>query len=107
VTTYRLNPGNFRREVLQADWMMAEVESRAQRGLVFAEATAPRETGAYSTRFRVRVRKNGGIHKDRAEALLVNTDPAALSIEFGHFTANRTTFVPGHHTLTRALDAMG
>jgi hypothetical protein len=125
VTTYRLHPGNFRKEILQADWMLAEVEARANRGLAFAEATAPRDSGKYSSSFRVRVRKNGGIHKDRAEALLVNTDPAALSIEFGHFErrsngrfasgsaddapvpfARGGTFVPGHHTMTRAIDAM-
>ena len=122
---YRLNRGNFRREVLQADWMLAEVEARAQRGLAAAVATAPRDSGKYSSSFRVRVRKNGGIHKDRAEARLVNTDPAALAIEFGHFERRSNgrfsqgsaddaaapfrrggEFVPGHHTMTRAMDAM-
>jgi hypothetical protein len=127
VTSYRLHRGNFRKQVLQADWMVAEMRARADKGLEFAEAAAPRSTGAYSTKFRVRVRKSGGIHHDRAEAILYNTDPAALAIEFGHFE-NRTesgnfaptdaagaevpfrragAFVPGHHTLTRALDAMG
>jgi NOL1/NOP2/fmu family ribosome biogenesis protein len=117
VTKYKLLPAQFRKNLLQADWMVAEMRARAEKVKAAAEAIAPIETGAYKRRFRIRTRKRGGIHNDRAEALVVNTDPAAMSIEFGH-TSNgeyvngvrvhgASHFVDGHYTLTTALDAAG
>lgn len=119
MTTYRGSYSGLRRNLLQADFMVAEMERRAQRILEVAEATAPEESGHYKESFRVKTRKRGGYKNDRAEGRVVNTDPAALSIEFGHFTKpgddeeaavpfrRGGTFVDGHYTLTRALDAAG
>lgn len=106
MTKYRLNPAGFRRNLLQADFMMAEMGLRAQRVREAAEAIAPQETGAYKSKFRVKVLKRGGVHKDRAEGRVINTDKAAMSIEFGHVTED-DTFVAGHYTLTTAIDAAG
>lgn len=106
MTSYRLNRAAFRRHVLQADFMVAEMGVRAHRVRDVAEAIAPIETGAYKRRFRVKTLRRGGIHKDRAEGRVINTDPAALSIEFGHVT-DSDTFVAGHYTLTHAIDAAG
>lgn len=105
MTQYKLLPAQFRQNLLQADWMVAEMRARAEKVKTAAEAAAPIETGAYKQRFRIRTRKRGGIHKDRAEALVVSTDPAAMSIEFGHSAHGE--HVDGHYTLTKALDAAG
>jgi hypothetical protein len=116
---YRLNPGAFRRNLLQADFMVAEMLRRAERVKAAAEASAPVSSGKYKTSFRVRVKKRGGIHADRAEGIVSSSDKGALAIEFGHFTRPSQgaeaavpfrrggTFVDGHYTLTRALDAAG
>lgn len=56
----------------------------------YAEATAPVDTGAYRSRFRVE--QSGG------EVYVVNDDEAAAAIEFG------TADTPAHLTLMRAVD---
>jgi hypothetical protein len=103
---YRLNPAAFRKNLLQADFMVAEMGLRAQRVAETAEATAHEDTGNYKRRFRVKALRRGGIHEDRAEGRVVNTDPGALSIEFGHVT-DGDTYVAGQYTMTSALDAAG
>lgn len=109
---YRLDPVAFREELLNADWMVGEMLGRAEAGLAVAEATAPvsgepddEHRGRYKASFSVDARKHGGIHGDRAEGILSSDDPAALSIEFGHVTAEGRV-VEGSYTLTRATDAM-
>lgn len=106
MANYKLNPAGFRANLLQSDFMAAEMAARAERVKAVAEASAPIETGHYKESFEVKTSKRGGIHNDRAEGRVITTDPAALSIEFGHLTQGGT-FVDGHYTLTRALDAAG
>jgi hypothetical protein len=95
LTKYRLDPAGFRRNLLQADFMVAEMHRRAERVKEAAEASAPQDTGEYRSSFKVETVRDGGIHHDRAEGRVVNTDPAALPIEFGHIT-KAGTFVEGH-----------
>lgn len=70
-----------------------------------ANAASHRDTGAYSSNFTVErvTAKVGGV-KDR---MVVNDHPAALAIEFGHFTRARDggvgSFVPGQLNLVRAV----
>lgn len=104
--TYKLFRANFRREVLQAEFMLAEMEYRAGKVKDTAEAIAPVDTGRYSRSFRVRGIRNGGIHRDRAAGVVYNTDPAAVIIEYGSTRQNGTR-VPGHYTLTTAMSAAG
>lgn len=106
MTSYRLNPAAFREELLKSEFMAAEVEAHAERIRAVAEATSPVDTGQYASSFRVESTREGGIHRDRVSASVVNDDPAALSIEFGHVAPDGRV-VPGHYTLTRALDAAG
>lgn len=109
---YRLDPGLFRQHVLNADFMLAEMAERGERVKAAAEATAPvyvqgSHPGRYRDSFHVTARKDGGIHGDRAEAVIYNdslTDDGrslAAFVEFG--TENNDA----HHTLIRALDALG
>jgi hypothetical protein len=112
VSGYRLDPAAFREELLNADWMVALMREHAERGRAWAQENAPVSTepdddhpGRYKASFSVESRKHGGVHGDRAEAVLSSDDPAALSIEFGH-QSRSGNHVEGHHTLTRAMDVM-
>lgn len=87
-------------QLLRSSEMQAEMLRRAARAKVYAQATAPRETGQFATSFTTHVVARGGAHRDRAEAVLANTDPAGLAIELG------TRRTPAHRTLRKALDAM-
>lgn len=102
--SYRLNYAAFGEEVMRSGFMLAEVRSRAERMLAAAEADAPHDTGQYAASFSVESKRDGGTDGKRAEASLVNSDPDALAIEFGH-VAHNGTFVDGHHTMLRAIDA--
>lgn len=104
--SFTLHPEVFREQVLNADWMVEEMRARADRGREFAESTAPVSSGEYKSSFEVEAGKHGGIHHDRAEAILSSRDPAALPIEFGHQAPNGE-HVEGSYTLTRAADVMG
>jgi len=125
---YKLNRAGFREHLLNAPFMLDEMRRRAERGKEFAETTAPVSTEPddeqltrYKDSFSVDVHPNGGIHHDRAEAVLSSSDPAALSIEFGHIArfnaqgqfakanepAVRETHVDGSYTLTKAMDVIG
>lgn len=106
MTDYHLDYGAFRREVLQADFMVGEVEKVAERIKDEIVATAPERTGHYRSSFSTRTRKRGGIHNDRAEAQVTTSDPGALAIEFGR-SAPDGSHVEGHYTMTRAIDAGG
>lgn len=83
------------RRMLKSPEMQAAVEARAREIEAVAVATAPVRTGHYASSFEVHKHER----EDRAAARVVNTDPAALSIEFGARGSQ------GHYTLTRALDA--
>lgn len=41
-------------------------------------------TGNYLASFKVRSRRNGGVHRDRVEAIVYNDAPSAFWVEFGH-----------------------
>lgn len=109
---YRLDPEAFRREVLNSDFMLAEMTARGERVKAAGEASAPVDThgahpGRYRDSFHLEVGKDGGVHDDRAYAIVSNdaqTDDGqslAVFVEYG--TENN----PAHHTLLRALDAAG
>lgn len=97
MTTFRFDPVAFREQVLNADWMVAEMASRAERGLAFAEGIAPRRTGRYADSFGVQAGKDGGWSGDRAYGLLYNDSDHAVLVEY----------VDHHFVLHRSLDAMG
>lgn len=104
MTGYKHDYAAFGEHVLRADFMREAMEGYAEKAKAAAEADAPfdadsRDGTHYKDSFRVESRNVGGVHKDRAEALLINDDEAAVFVEFG--TKNN----PAHHTLTRALDA--
>ena len=65
-----------------------------------ANASAHVDTGEYLSKLHVQpVRGKKGV-RDR---LVVAGHPAAISIEYGHLSRNRSTFVPGQYILTRAI----
>lgn len=104
MTTYRLDLAAFREHLLNAEWMVAEMRARAERGLAFAESVAPDAPPygeGYIASFHVDAGRDGGVHRDRAYATLSNDDDAAVYIEFG------TERTEAQHVLTRALDVMG
>jgi hypothetical protein len=106
MTSYHLNYGAFRALVLNAPWMVAEMESHIGRAFSAAEAISPVDEGGphpgrYRASFRVRSGTNGGIHHDRAFAELSNDSPEAVYVEWGN----------GHegtaqHVLQRAIDSL-
>jgi hypothetical protein len=105
VTVYKLDPVGFREHLLKAEFMVAEMRKRAERGVEFARAEAPEHTGHFKESLSSDVKRDGGIHGDRAEGIVSSSDDAALSIEFGHTTTEGHQ-VEGHYTLTRTLDVM-
>jgi hypothetical protein len=52
--------------------------------------------GLYISSFKIRSHRFGGIHKDRAEAVVYNDAPDALWVEYGHYGREP------YHVLTRA-----
>lgn len=101
--SYRLDPVAFREELLNADWMEAEMLARAERGKEFAESIAPDAPPygvGYISSFEVKSGKHGGIHGDRAYAELSNSSEHAVYVEFGNGHDN------GDHVLGRAMDVM-
>lgn len=101
---YHLNRLAFRRLVLNAPWMVEEMRSRAERGKEFAESIAPDAPPigeGYIASFEVESGTNGGIHHDRAYAILRNTSDHARYVEHG------TERTDAHHVLAKSLDVMG
>lgn len=88
-------------EMLKADFMQAEMTARAHRGKEYAEATAPYDENGGSPHYKDLFRVEATPNKERAEASLINDDPAAFHIEYG------TSHSPKHRTLGKALDVMG
>lgn len=104
MTSYRLDRAAFRQHLLNAEWMVAEMQQRAERGQAFAESVAPDAPPygeGYVASFDVEAGRDGGVHHDRAYATLSNSDDAAVYLEFG------TERTEAHHILTRSLDVMG
>ena len=106
----------FGRNVLNAEWMEAEMLRRAEQGKVFAEAHAPYDPQDadgehYRDAFSVSSGKHGGLHKDRAYGRLTNDNSAAALVEFGRpagVDKNGRAYPAQerHRTLGSALDAM-
>ena len=93
-------------EMLNAEWMQAEMLRRAKAGQEFAQSIAPydptsRDGSHYRDSFETSSGTHGGIHHDRAYGRLENTDDAALFIEIG------SKHGPAHHILGKSLDIMG
>lgn len=90
--------------MLKSDGMQAAMMRLAGKVEERAVATAPYDpTSAehFKDHFHVIARPR----HDRAAAVVYNDDEAALSIEFGTGEAHSRT--PAHHTLHRAIDALG
>lgn len=92
-------------EMLNADFMVAEMAARAGKVRAFAEGIAPvyagqgydPTRGRYKASFSDGAFPHGGIHHDRAEGWVENDAPEALYVEYG----NRGN--EPHHTMLRAL----
>lgn len=97
---YRLNAAAFRAELLNAPWMVAEMDARAVKGFYAAEAEAPVDTGAYKAGLYVASGKNGGIHHDRAWAEFGASSEDAPFVEYGNGHSE------GQHVITRAIGAV-
>lgn len=109
--------------VLRAAFMEEHLVGRALHGQAVAEHLAGEHevTGQFQSSFVVESSRSGGGKKhDRAQAILRNVDPNAVSIELGHDipdglprkgkrrnAAGPRKHVEGLHILTRALDEMG
>jgi hypothetical protein len=89
--------------MLRAEFMEAEMLRRAEKVKAVCEATAPFDPSNdgthYKDLFRVESSRDGGVKKDRAEAKVLNDDPASFHIEMG------TGDTPKHRTMGKALDA--
>lgn len=90
----------FGDHVLRAEWMVAEMASRAEKVKAAAEAIAPDAPPigeGYKQSFHVKSGIRKGKKTSRAYAEVYNDDDAAFFVEFG--TKNN----PRHRTLGRAL----
>jgi hypothetical protein len=92
-------------EMLNSDFMVAEMGRRAALVRAHAEGTAPvydgkrydPHRGQYKESFSDGAFPFGGIHHDRAEGWVENSAPHALYVEYGNRGAEP------HHTMLRAL----
>lgn len=108
MATYHLDRAAFREHLLNAEWMVAHMNDRAEAGKSFAEAESPvdphsKDGSHYVEAFEVESGRDGppgSSEHDRAYAVLRNTDAAAPYVEFGNGHAD------GHHVLLRAMDVM-
>jgi hypothetical protein len=92
--------------MLNADFMVAAMLTRALRVKAAAEAIAPFDPGStdgthYRDSFTAEAHPKGGVHHDRAAGVVSNDDGAAFFIEWGNRNITR------HRVLGRALDAAG
>lgn len=95
-------------EFLRSPEMEAAMRARAEKGKLWAEATAAAEAydpaskdgRHYKDSFRVSSGRRGGMRGNRAYGRLENTDAAALWLELGTRNNKR------HRILGRALDVM-
>lgn len=99
-------------ELLNAEFMVADMRARAEKVAARAVETAPfdpndRDGQHYNERFQVEAGKHGGVHKDRAYGRVSNDDKAARWVEYGMIVDGKQR-VPEHATLRKALyDAAG
>jgi hypothetical protein len=103
--TYRLDRAAFEEHLLNAPFMVAHMKELADGMQAAAEAIAPVDEssghpGRYRDSFQVESGAHGGKHDNRAYAILWNTAPEALAVEFG--TENNDA----HHTLAAALSTV-
>ena len=105
--TYQHDYAAFGELVLCAPWMVAEMRSRAERGLAVAEMVAPvgspAEGDEHAGRYKASFSVDSGIQVHatrRAYGELSNSAPEALYVEFG--TRNN----PAYRVLGRAMEAM-
>jgi hypothetical protein len=103
---YHLDYRAFGEHVLNAEWMVEHMRSRAEAGKAFAEAISPYyepdpDGHHYRDGFEVDAHTHGGAHHDRAVGILRNTDKARWFVEFGE---GKT---PEYAILRKALDVMG
>lgn len=103
---YKHDYAAFGELVLNADFMVAAMRARGEAVLAEAERTAPFDPETtdgthYRDAFKLDAHTRGGIHGDRAEAVVSNDDAAAPYVEFGNGTAGTA-----HHTLERAIDVI-
>lgn len=91
-------------EMIRSQWMLAEMGRRGANVMAHAIATAPvgkpprdLHPGRYKANFELRLDRNGGIHRDRAEAKVINTSFEGVFVEYGHEGAEP------YHTLLHAL----
>lgn len=78
---------------------------------VLAEAAKHRLTGAYTAGIRVeKVPGVSGTGQQVTDRVVVSTDPATLSIEYGHLqrfkNSRRVKWVPGQHIMQNAMQAV-
>lgn len=86
-------------KLMTSPQMLAFLLTRAQAGLAYAQAVAPRESGDYAEAFEIgRARRRGGPRKNRAEVELVNTSDHASAVEW--------TNSGGHRVLGRTVDVI-
>jgi hypothetical protein len=94
-------------EMINSDFMVAEMRQRAERIRAAAEAHAPvggegdPHPGAYKESLTVDSGTHGGEHNDRAYGRVTANVPYAYQVEFGD------KYTPRHRTLGTALDAAG
>lgn len=89
--------GNYKGlgQILTSKQMQNEMEARARRVQSRCVATSPRDTGNYSSSFRVETGVRPGA-KPRAESKVINDDEAAAYVEWG------TSRTPRHRVMGRA-----
>lgn len=87
-------------ELLKSSAVEAEMLRRARKVLARCEATAPVDTGGpHPGRYKASFSVSSGRRRDRAYAMVTNSSPEALFVEYG--TRNN----PRHRTMGKALDA--
>jgi hypothetical protein len=108
--TFRSDPGLFGVEVMKSAEMLSELRGIAEVGLAVAESVAAEHvvTGEFASSFRVHsgINDEGQYATHAGYAELVNTDPNAAAIEFGHADKTTGRHVDGVHALGRAAAAM-
>jgi hypothetical protein len=104
---------NIGSQILRADWMVAEMEKRANRIKEAAESRAPvydgpdrdPHRGRYKESFSVEATPRGGDRHDRAEAKVINDSPEAIWVEAGARAYGGIPARPGQHIMAQAMMA--
>ncbi len=93
--------------LLSSDAVRKALERRVTRGLIYAEAHAPVDTGRYAYALNIPPGQSGGgfhitsgVENGRAFARLNNDTPYAYFLEFG------TRYMRAQPTLRKSIDAM-